>query len=254
MILPPEFLSAPIAHRALHDTEHGIPENSRIAVQRAMRAGYGIEIDVQLSSDGRAIVFHDDTLDRLTRATGPVAKRTARELSDLVLKGSEERIPTLSDVLELVAGTVPLLIEIKDQSGALGDGEGRLERAVAEDLKGYSGPVAVMSFNPHVMAAMRAHAPDLPRGLVTSAFIPSKWPQISPELCMRLRSIADFGRVGAVFVSHQWTDLGSPRIAELKANGTPILCWTVTTAQIEAEARRLADNITFEGYLPRLPE
>jgi glycerophosphoryl diester phosphodiesterase len=122
MILPPEFLSAPIAHRALHDAEQGVPENSRGAVQRAVRAGYGIEIDVHLSADGRAVVFHDDTLDRLTHTTGPVGKRTARELSDLVLKGSDERIPTLSDILDLVDGQVPILIEIKDQSGAIGEG------------------------------------------------------------------------------------------------------------------------------------
>jgi glycerophosphoryl diester phosphodiesterase len=254
MILPSEFLSAPIAHRALHDAENGIPENSRSAVRRAVSAGYGIEIDVQLSSDGQAVVFHDDTLDRMTRSAGPVAKRTARELSDLVLKGSEDRIPMLSDILDLVGGAVPLLIEIKDQSGAIGEGEDNLERAVAEALRGYEGPVAVMSFNPHVVGAMRKHAPDVPRGIVTSAFIPSRWPQLSAEVCTRLRSIADFGRVSAGFVSHDWTDLGSPRIAELKANGTPILCWTVTTPQIEAEARRVADNITFEGYLPHISE
>jgi glycerophosphoryl diester phosphodiesterase len=111
------------------------------AVQRAVRAGYGIEIDVHLSADGRAVVFHDDTLDRLTHTTGPVAKRTARELSDLVLKGSDERIPTLrSDILELVDGQVPILIEIKDQSGAIGEGEDQLERAVAEDLRDYPVP------------------------------------------------------------------------------------------------------------------
>lgn len=254
MILPPEFLSAPIAHRAFHDAEQGIPENSKAAVQRAIRAGYGIEIDVHLSADGQAMVFHDDTLDRLTQVTGPVSKRTARELGDLVLAGSEERIPTLTDILELVAGQVPILIELKDQSGAIGASEDDLERSVARDLEGYAGPVAVMSFNPHVVASMRRHAPDIPRGLVSSAFIPSKWPQISPETCTHLRSIADFGRVGASFISHDWTDLGSPRVAELKSNGTPILCWTVTTAQIEAEARRVADNITFEGYVPQIPE
>jgi glycerophosphoryl diester phosphodiesterase len=254
MILPPRFLHAPIAHRAFHDAEQGIPENSRGAVQRAVRAGYGIEIDVHLSADETAVVFHDDTLDRLTHTTGPVAKRTARELADLVLVGSDERIPTLVDILELVDGQVPILIELKDQSGAIGEGEDQLERAVARDLRDYAGPVAVMSFNPHVVAAMRTHAPDVPRGLVSSAFIPSRWPQISAETCTKLRSISDFGRVGASFISHNWTDLGSPRVAELKANGTPILCWTVTTAQIEAEARRVADNITFEGYLPRIPE
>lgn len=253
MILPSEFLAAPIAHRALHDAERGIPENSRAAVQRAMRAGYGIEIDVHLSADGRAVVFHDDTLDRLTHAAGPVARRTARELSDLVLRGSEEHIPMLSDILDLVAGAVPILIEVKDQSGAIDAGEDLLEQAVANDLRDYDGPVAVMSFNPYVVAAMRAHAPDVPRGLVSSAFIPSQWPQITPETCLHLRSISDFGRVGATFISHDWTDLGSPRVAELKAQGTPVLCWTVTSPQVEAEARRVADNVTFEGYLPAIP-
>lgn len=251
MTLPPQFLSAPIAHRGLHDAEAGVPENSAAAVHRALRAGYGIEIDVHLSADGRVVVFHDDTLDRLTHATGPLANRTARELSDLALKGSEERIPMLSDILGIVGGQVPILIEIKDQSGVLGPGEDRLERAVAAELEGYGGPVAVMSFNPHVVAAMSDHAPDLARGLVTCAFIPSQWPQIPDETCGQLRAIAGFDRVGAGFISHEWNDLGSPRVAELKAGGTPVLCWTIRSAQVEAEARRVADNITFEGYLPQ---
>ena len=253
MVLPPEFLEAPVAHRALHDAGQGVPENSRAAVGRAVRAGYGVEIDVQLSADGQAMVFHDGTLDRLTHTTGPVASRTARELTDLTLTGSEEHIPTLSEILRLVDGKVPLLIEIKDQSGGLGEGEDRLERAVAADLDGYTGPAAVMSFNPHVIARMKALAPDVPRGLVTSAFMPSRWPHLTAEQCRHLRSISDFGRVGAVFISHHWTDLGSPRVAELKQNGTPVLCWTVTSPQVEAEARRMADNITFEGYLPTVP-
>jgi glycerophosphoryl diester phosphodiesterase len=252
MILPSEFLETPIAHRALHDAEQGIPENSRSAVRRAVAAGYGIEIDVQLSADGRAMVFHDDTLDRMTHAAGPVARRTARELSDLVLKGSEDHVPTLADILEIVGGRVPLLVEIKDQSGGIGEADDRLERAVAAELEDYAGPVAVMSFNPHVVAHMKALAPDLPRGLTTCGFIPSQWPQIAPEACAALRSISAFGKVGARFVSHDWTDLGSPRIAELKAQGVPILCWTITTPQMEAEARRVADNITFEQYLPQV--
>ena len=252
MLLPPDFFDAPIAHRALHDIGQGVPENGPTAVGRAVRAGYGIEIDVQISADGRAVVFHDYMLERLTRASGPVASRSAQELADLTLTGSEDRIPTLAEVLRIVDGQVPLLIEIKDQSGALGPGEDRLERAVAGDLADYDGPVAVMSFNPHAVAAMKRLAPDLPRGLVTCAFLPSRWPQLSHDACRHLRSIADFGRSGATFVSHDWTDLGSPRVAELKAAGTPVLCWTVTSPQVEAEARRMADNITFEGYLPRI--
>lgn len=252
MPLDPAFLTAPIAHRALHDAAQGVIENSPTAIRRAVQAGYGIEIDVQLSSDGVAMVFHDDTLDRLTATTGPVRGRPAQELGDIRLSGSEDVIPTLAQVLAMVKGQVPLLIEIKDQTGGLGEGDGLVERAVAADLAEYTGPVAVMSFNPYVVAQMREFAPGVPRGLVTSGFIPSKWPHLLPEICTALRSITTFGRVGASFISHDWTDLGSPRVAELKAQGVPVLCWTVTSPQIEAEARRVAANITFEGYLPPL--
>ena len=115
--LPAAFLRLPIAHRALHGP--GRPENSRAAILSAMAAGYGIEIDVQGTADGQAVVFHDDDLDRLTDATGPVRARTAQELAALRLKGCDETIPSLAEVLALVAGRAPLLIEIKDQTGAI---------------------------------------------------------------------------------------------------------------------------------------
>ena len=250
--LPPSFLARPIAHRGLHDRAAGVIENSPTAFRRAMAGGFGIEMDLQLSADGVAMVFHDEMLDRLTEATGPVRARTARELGDIRLKGSDDRIPTLAEVLALVGGAVPLLIELKDQSGGLGEAEPVLERAVAAELSGHGGDdVAVMSFNPVMIAAMHALAPDLPRGLVTCAYVPSQWPGLDPETCAALRSIGSFEQVGARFVSHDWTDLGSPRVRELKAQGVPILCWTVKSPEAEAEARRVADNITFEGYLPR---
>ncbi|NKX45031.1 glycerophosphodiester phosphodiesterase family protein [Roseicyclus persicicus] len=250
--LPSSFTARPIAHRGLHDRAAGVIENSPAAFRRAVGAGYGIEMDLQLSADGVAMVFHDDTLDRLTAAKGPVRARSAAELADIRLTGSEDRIPTLAEVLALVDGAVPLLIELKDQSGGLGQAAPDLERAVAADLKGYAGDVAVMSFNPAMIGAMRDLAPDVPRGLVTCGYVPSQWPMLSPETCTALRSIGSFGAVGARFISHDWTDLGSPRVRELKAQGVPILCWTVKSPQAEAEARRVADSITFEGYLPPL--
>jgi glycerophosphoryl diester phosphodiesterase len=237
----------------LHDAAQGIPENSPGALRRAVQAGYGIEVDVQLSADGVAMVFHDDTLDRLTASHGPVRGRTAQELRDIRLTRCDDTIPTLAEALDLIAGQVPVVIEIKDQSGGLGIGDDTLERSVATDLAQYAGPAAVMSFNPYVVAAMRTYAPDVPRGLVTSGFIPSQWPHLAPEICTALRSITTFGKVGASFISHDWTDLGSPRVTELKGQGVPVLCWTVTGPQVEAEARRVAANITFEGYLPPIP-
>lgn len=248
--LPRAFLDTPIAHRALHDATQGIPENGPSAIRRAVQAGYGIEIDVQLSADGVAMVFHDATLDRMTDAVGAVQARSAQDLSAIRLAGAEDTIPTLAQTLEMVAGRVPLLVEIKDQSGSLSASDDTLEQAVAAELASYSGPVAVMSFNPFVVNAMQRHAPAIPRGLVTCGFIPSRWPQLDEAACTSLRSISDFNKVGASFISHAWSDLGSPRVAELQDNGTPILCWTVTSPEIEVDARRIADNITFEGYLP----
>ena len=117
-MLPPGFHARPFAHRALHGP--GRPENSRSAIDAAITAGYGIEIDLQLSADGQAMVFHDYALDRLTAARGPVRGLSAERLSSLHLTDSEEGIPTLTQVLDQVAGAVPLLVEVKDQDGALG--------------------------------------------------------------------------------------------------------------------------------------
>jgi glycerophosphoryl diester phosphodiesterase len=251
--LPPAFLTRPIAHRALHDRAQGRPENSRAAVRAAVAAGYGIEIDVQLSADGQAMVFHDEELDRLTAETGPLNARSAAALGAIRLKDAEDGIPTLPEVLALVAGRVPLLIEIKDQTGDMSQTDGRLEAAVARALQGYAGPVAVMSFNPHAVAQMARLAPDVPRGLTTSAYDPEDWAPLDPAICDRLRDIPDYDRSGASFLSHEAADLARPRVAELKASGAAILCWTIRSAQAEAAARRIAQNVTFEGYAAALP-
>ncbi|MFD1748354.1 glycerophosphodiester phosphodiesterase family protein [Salipiger marinus] len=247
--LPPAFLDRPIAHRALHDRALGRPENSRAAITAAIAAGYGIEMDLQLSSDGCAMVFHDDLLDRLTGASGPLRQRRAADLAALRLRDSDEGIPTLAEVLDLVAGRVPLLIEVKDQDGGMGANVGTLERAAVADLAGYRGPVALMSFNPHSVAALADLAPDLPRGLTTDGYEAEGWPTLSASRRAELREIPDYDRTGASFISHHWRDLARPRVAELAEAGAEVLCWTIRSPEAEAEARQIARNITFEGYL-----
>ena len=247
--LPPAFLAAPIAHRALHDRAAGRPENSAAAVRAAVAAGYGIEIDIQMSADGAAMVFHDYALDRLTGETGAVRVRTAGQLRAIALRGGDETIPDLPEILSLVAGQVPLLVEIKDQDGGMGDNVGPLETAVADAVSGYDGPLAIMSFNPHSVALLGTLCPDLPRGLTTEGFDPADWP-LPRETCARLREIPDYKRVGASFISHGKADLERARVAELKAEGADVLCWTVRSPEEERQARRVAQNITFEGYLP----
>ena len=249
-LLPVSFLAAPIAHRGLHDLAAGIPENSLASFDAAIARGYGIELDLQLSQDGVAMVFHDYSLERLTGKKGALAQRSAAELGQIGLTGGAEAISTLAETLARVRGRAPLLIELKDQDGALGPNVGALEEATLAALAGYSGDVALMSFNPHCVAALAALAPHLPRGLTTCDYAPQDWPTIPRARLSELASIPDFARTGASFISHQASDLASPHVAALKARKVPVLCWTIRSEQAEAQARQLADNVTFEGYLP----
>lgn len=246
--LPPEFSRIPMSHRGLHG--QGVPENSLAAARAAIAAGYGIEMDIQPAADGVPMVFHDDDLERLTGEKGPISGYTAAFLADKRLQGSDEPIPTLAQMLELVAGQVPLLIEIKDQDGRLGPQIGELHQRVAEVLEGYEGLVAVMSFNPHIVKAFHEASPDIPVGITSCGFPAQDWPMLTEETRSHLASIMDFDQVGACFISHHKDNLDNLRVDALKSQGVPILCWTVRSAEEEAAARGIADNITFEDYEP----
>ncbi len=248
--LPPSFLGEPIAHRGMHDVANGVQEHSRASIEAAVRHGYGIELDLQMSSDGEAMVFHDYALDRLTPESGLIAMRTTAELREVKLKVGNEAILDLPELLQLVNGKVPLLIELKGQGGTLGPNVGRLENRVAELLANYRGDAVCMSFNPHSMAEMLKIAPDIPRGLTTGNFSVGSWPMLPRRRAGELVSIPDFDRVGASFISHDHRFLDSAPVTALRERGVPILCWTITSAKQEIKARRLADNITFEGYIP----
>ena len=235
-------MARPFAHRGLHGAAG--PENSIGAVRAAVAGGWAVEIDVQPSADGRAMVFHDDALGRLTDAEGPIRERTREELRALRLADGSA-IPTLREVLAEIAGRVPVALEIKDQDGAMGPGVGALEAAVARDLAGYGGPLAVMSFNPHSVEAMARLAPNVPRGLVTCAWTAEDWPGVPEARRAELRAMPVPDH--AAFVSHDRRDLASPFVARA---GVPVLCWTIRSEARAAEALRHADQITFEGYLP----
>ncbi|MBO6853037.1 MAG: phosphodiesterase [Marivivens sp.] len=248
MTLPDVFLQRPLAHRGLHDRANGRPENSMEAIEAAISSGYGIEIDLQRASDGVPMVFHDYDLSRLTDQSGSIALHSSDQLHKIMLSGGKTGIPTLTDVLSLVAGRVPLLIEIKDQDGAMGPDTGPLEIATAEALRAYLGPVAVMSFNPHSMRAFTKAAPDIPIGLTTCSWLAEDWPTVPKSRREQLATLHDVIDVGASFISHDVTDLGNPAVTALKGKGMPVLCWTVRSPDQEKQARQIADNITFEGY------
>ncbi len=244
-MLHPDFLRLPVTHRGYHDAEG--PENSLSAARAAIAAGYAIECDLQLSADGVPMVFHDYDLYRLTGTAGRVQAKSADDLRALTLCGSADHIPTLAEFLALVDGRVPLLVEIKDQEGGMGPTDGRLEAAAAALLRDYTGPLAVMSFNPHAIAAFRREAPGIAVGLTTSAYGPD-WVLLPHAVRDHLRQIPDYDRLGCCFISHEASDLAAPRVATLRAQGAAILCWTIRSPEAEAQARKFAQNITFETY------
>lgn len=251
--LPSAFLRLPLAHRGLHDRAAGRLENSRAAVAAAVAAGYGVEIDIQLSRDGEAMVFHDEALPRLTDGSGLVSDHPAAVLGRMKLAGMDEGIPTLAEILALVGGRAPLLIEVKDQTGVLGPEVGALEARVAELVAPYPGPVAVMSFNPHSVAALAAAAPGVVRGLTSCAFDSADW-ALPDYRRAELANLADAERTAAAFISHDKDDLDNPAVARLKGEGLAVLAWTIRSPAEEMQARRIADNVTFERYRAALPE
>ena len=245
--LPPGFLARPFAHRALHGP--GVAENSEQAIVAAYDGRWGIEIDVQLTADGKAVVFHDEFLHRLTGRNGRVRDLTLREITSIPLLAGGTILPL--DIALLFAGSRSVVIEIKDQSGDMTSaGVGPLESAVGRALYGHEGPVAVMSFNPYSVKAMADLRPDVPRGLVTCAWDADDWPNVLAVRRFELRGMPGLIDAGCSFVSHDRTDLASPEVARVKALGLPVLCWTIRSPVEAAEALVHADQITFEGYTP----
>ena len=239
------LVERPIAHRGLHDARLGIVENTAGAFAAAMARDYAIECDLQLSADGEAMVFHDHRLDRLTTEAGPVIARTAAELRQVELRGSDDRIQTLGELLEQVKARVPLVIELKSHW----DGSLELVRRTAEIVSGYDGPLALMSFDPDLVAAVAELAPGVPRGIVAEREIVMET-RLDLARRMELRHLSHVDRSRPHFLSYHADGLpfGPPRA--FRQAGLPVICWTVRDAAAAARARRYADQITFEGYLP----
>ncbi|HEY8381705.1 MAG TPA: glycerophosphodiester phosphodiesterase family protein [Microvirga sp.] len=246
----PAWLTAqPIAHRGLHDKANGIVENTLSAADAAVARGFAIECDVQLSADGEAMVFHDFTLERLTAETGRVIDRKAVDLARIGIAGSAaDRIPTLDDLLGRIAGRVPLVCEIKSAF----DGDMRLTERTCAVLAGYQGPVVVKSFDPRIVAHVRAVAPDLVRGIVAEANHTDKsYDRLSADEKRELGQLLHFERSQPQFISWRVGDLPAapPYLARLLGH-CPVMTWTVRTPEQRAVAERHADQMVFEGFLP----
>lgn len=248
--LPDIFTQRPLAHRALHDAAQGRIQNSLSAVQAAINHGYGIEIDLQLSADQDAMVFHDDDLDALAHGSGPVYTHSTEALGEMRLRGGRDGIDTLAAILTTVAGKTPLLIELKEQHDPTRNRA--LAAATCKALEDYAGPVALMSFSPVLVGHVQRFAPHLPRGLVSYNYHADPDSALPDMLKTHLTQMRDFDALGCSFTSYQWQDLDCAPIHALKSRGVPILCWTTKSPQDDAAARAIADNVTFEQYLPPL--
>ena len=223
------------AHRGLHGA--GVPENSPAGFALAMARGMGIECDVQRSADGQAVVFHDFELDRLTGESGPVAARSAAALGTVVLSGGTDTIPTLRELLDQVAGAVPLLIEVKTRRDTR---FAPFCLAIRRVLEGYRGHHAVMSFDPRVIRWFARHAPHTLRGLVVTE-------QDDTALPGMIRRRLALWHARPEFLAYDIRDLPSRFAAAQRARGLPLLTWTVRSAELAGRAAAQADAPIAEG-------
>ena len=232
----------PFAHRGLHGLKKGVVENSRRAFLEAIRQRYGIELDVRSAADGTAMVFHDRVLDRLTAEKGPVA-RSPEELSKIGLSGSKDVIEPLGDILRFVAGRVPVLVKLKEDSGRHED----LCKSVAGALARYKGNAAVMSFNPDMMDWFRWHAPKIIRGIVSFDYADED--RLPAEEC---KSRANRPACpGSSRTSSAMASVPCPPrpVERARKQGLPINFWTVRSRAERLLARQFCDTMTFAGFV-----
>lgn len=231
-----------IAHRGLWRPD-GPPENSLAALEAACAAGYDIELDVQRTAEGRAVVFHDPTLRRMTGREGRVRDLTAGELGRIALAGSDQAIPTLEQALAVVGRRATVYVELKTPVGD----EGPLEAAVARALSAHPGPAMAVGFNPFALARLRALAPAVPRGLSGSGRVDfdarlAPFDRLRPFRPEHLLLVAP----QALVVGKDL--LPDARVAALRAGGLPVLAWTIRSPAERERLRPHCDAVMFEGF------
>jgi glycerophosphoryl diester phosphodiesterase len=224
------LIARPLAHRGLHDEQNGIIENTVSAFAAAITGRYGIECDLQISGDGEAMVYHDDALGRLSDGKGRLDAMTAAELKRVPFRATADRMMTLGELCDFVAGRATLLLELKSPLAA----DRRLAARAAKVLSGYGGQAAVMSFDPAQIADLHAIAPRLTRGIA-----------------VRNHAWAEVAATPRQFIAYSIANLPAllPTVAR-NLFGLPLLAWTVRSTDDQRKAARYADQMIFEGFRP----
>jgi glycerophosphoryl diester phosphodiesterase len=229
--------NVPIAHRGLHDLNNKRWENTLSAFDAAASAGFAIECDVHLSADGKPVVFHDGMLDRLIGQQGNIDELTAEQAGKLHVGGTKDHIPTLAEALRLIAGRVPIVIELK---GVEGRDDG-LVKAVANDLADYEGEAAIMSFDHHLIRLFAKDAPNVPAGLTAEGL---RDQDMEAHFSMLAYDID--------FVSYNVHHLENRFVEFVRGHlDLPVISWTARSLGDKAKSDALVDQITFEGFDPR---
>lgn len=233
-------LTKPIAHRGLHDESS--PENSLAAFQAAIDHGFPIELDIHLLADGKIVVFHDDDLKRMVGDLRQINKVTSLEIKDLKLINSDQGIPLLSEVLDLVKGQVPLVIEIKN-THILGE----LEDELFHLLKNYSGEVAIQAFNHLSLIKMKQLMPEIPRGMLSAGDLG----EISLFKKWLVQNYILFPLVKPSYVAHDFNSLDDMAIDFLnECCKVPLLSWTIRNEEEYQKVKNRVGNVIFENIFP----
>lgn len=233
----------PIAHRGLHDIKLGRVENSLSAVRAAIKMNYSIEVDLQLTKDKKLVVFHDFILDRLTSESGSVRDYTMAELRKIKLENTQDHIPSLDELLDLVAGKIGIVLELKGIQDMDAGYVDALILTIAEYIEKHSGtiavPIAVMSFDHWLLTDARLLACPCSLGLTAQG--DDSFYQVHQKLTDELN---------VDFISYGMNDLPCKFVTEFKDTGKPVICWTVRNVTAWKQALIYTDQITFEGFDP----
>jgi glycerophosphoryl diester phosphodiesterase len=240
------LIARPIAHRGLHNTDRGIIENTASAVRAAVEGRYGIEVDLQITSDDEAMVYHDDRLGRLTEGDEPLAAMTAADLKRVRFKATSDRMLTLGELCDLVREQATLLLELKSAF----NGDHRVALRTVDVLKSYRGPVAAMSFDPDLVATLKEAAPDLTRGITAMGrYDHPEWAPLSLWQKLSFPHLLQSALIRPHFIAYALNDL--PAVAPSfgrRACGVPLLAWVARSEDDRMRATRVCDQIIFEGF------
>jgi glycerophosphoryl diester phosphodiesterase len=240
------LIDRPIAHRGLHNTDRGIIENTASAVRAAVEGRYSIEVDLQITSDGEAMVYHDDRLGRLTEGDEPLAAMTAADLRGVRFKATSDRMLTLGELCDLVRGQATLILELKSTF----NGDHRVALRTADVLKSYPGAVAAMSFDPALVATLKQTAPGLTRGITAMGrYDHPEWAPLSLWQKLTFPHLLQSALTRPHFIAYALNDL--PAVAPSFARwayGVPLLAWVARSADDRMRAARVCDQIIFEGF------